>query len=65
MKKISVSLSGHQTSICLEPEFIDELKKIAIRMKFSVSSIIQDIDNNRRSDTNLCSAIRVWILQHK
>ncbi|MBR5566652.1 MAG: ribbon-helix-helix domain-containing protein, partial [Alphaproteobacteria bacterium] len=25
MKKLSVSLSGHQTSITLEPEFIDAL----------------------------------------
>ena len=28
MKKISVSLSGHQTSITLEPEFIEILKKM-------------------------------------
>ncbi|MBQ0013419.1 MAG: ribbon-helix-helix domain-containing protein [Proteobacteria bacterium] len=65
MKKISVSLSGHQTSICLEPEFIDELKKIAIRTKSNISAIIRDIDNNRAPDSNLCSAIRVWILQNK
>lgn len=65
MKKISVSLSGHQTSISLEPEFINELKNIAIRMKTSVSAIINNIDSTRAPDTNLCSALRVWILQHK
>lgn len=62
MKKISVSLSGHQTSITLEPEFIDALKQIAITRGVSIASIICDIDNKRNADTNLSSAIRVWIL---
>lgn len=62
MKKISVSLSGHQTSITLEPEFIDALKRIATARGISVASIICEIDNNRNADTNLSSAIRVWIL---
>ena len=62
MKKISVSLSGHQTSITLEPEFIDVLKRIAGTRGVSIASIICEIDNNRAPDTNLSSAIRVWIL---
>lgn len=62
MKKISVSLSGHQTSITLEPEFIDVLKRIANARGVSVASIISDIDNTRTPDSNLSSAIRVWIL---
>jgi predicted DNA-binding ribbon-helix-helix protein len=62
MKKISVSLSGHQTSITLEPEFIDVLKRIATARGISVAAIISDIDNNRNADTNLSSAIRVWVL---
>ncbi|MBP3316218.1 MAG: ribbon-helix-helix domain-containing protein [Alphaproteobacteria bacterium] len=62
MKKISVSLSGHQTSITLEPEFIDVLKRIAAARGVSVASIICEIDNSRAPDTNLSSAIRVWIL---
>lgn len=62
MKKISVSLSGHQTSITLEPEFIDVLKRIATARGVSIASIISEIDNNRNTDTNLSSAIRVWIL---
>ncbi len=63
MKKISVSLSGHQTSITLEPEFIDALQKLAIRHNRSVASIINEIDTTRKPDTNLSSAIRVWVLQ--
>ena len=62
MKKISVSLSGHQTSITLEPEFIDILKKIATKRGISIASIISELDNTRAPDTNLSSAVRVWIL---
>jgi predicted DNA-binding ribbon-helix-helix protein len=65
MKKISVSLSGHQTSISLEQEFIDALHQIAARKNVSVASIINAIDATRRPDTNLSSAIRVWVLQNK
>lgn len=62
MKKISVSLSGHQTSITLEPEFIDILTSAAKSQNTSVASIISSIDNTRAPDTNLSSAVRVWIL---
>ncbi len=62
MKKISISLSGHQTSISLEPEFIAELQRIAHENKKSVASIISDIDSSRPAHSNLSSAIRVWIL---
>lgn len=64
MKKISVSLSGHQTSISLEPEFINALRNIAIKHNKSVASIIADIDSNRTPDTNLSSAVRIWILKY-
>lgn len=64
MKKISVSLSGHQTSISLEPEFIAELKHIAKKNDTSIASIISSIDERRGPNTNLSSAIRVWILNH-
>ena len=62
MKKISVSLTGHQTSISLEPEFVDALHKIADTRNMSVSELIKHIDDNRTPNTNLSSAIRVWIL---
>ncbi len=63
MKKISVSLSGHQTSISLESEFIDALHELALAQNKSIASIIAHIDDNRTPDTNLSAAIRVWILQ--
>lgn len=62
MKKISVSLSGHQTSITIEDEFMSALREIATQRGLSITSIIKQIDNKRTPDTNLSSAVRVWIL---
>lgn len=64
MKKLSVSLSGHQTSISLEPEFILELQRIAKNQNTSVAAIISNIDKTRNANSNLSSAIRVWILNN-
>jgi len=63
MHKISVSLSGHQTSISLEKEFFDVLQQIAAERKMSVASIINAIDEERKPDSNLSSEIRIWILK--
>ncbi|MCQ2571376.1 MAG: ribbon-helix-helix domain-containing protein [Alphaproteobacteria bacterium] len=63
MHKISVSLSGHQTSISLEQEFFDCLQNIAKEQNVSIASIIKSIDDTRSPDTNLSSEIRIWILK--
>ena len=63
MKKISVSLSGHQTSVSLENEFFELLKKYAKESETSVANIIKYIDENRKPDSNLSSEIRIWILK--
>jgi len=63
MHKISVSLSGHQTSISLEKEFFEVLKQLANDRKISVAAIIQQIDAKRLSNSNLSSEIRIWILK--
>ena len=62
MKKISVSLSGHQTSITLEHEFIDALHALAACAGKPIAQIINEIDCARAPDTNLSSAVRVWVL---
>ena len=62
MKKISVSLSGHQTSISLEPEFFAELVRIARDNHASIAAIIANLDATRRPNENLSSTVRVWIL---
>lgn len=63
MKKISVSLSGHQTSVSIEQEFFDILEKIAENDKTSISAIINLIDKNRKPDSNLSSEIRLYLLR--
>ena len=63
MQKISVSLSGHQTSISIEQEFFDVLQQIAKSRNVSVASIIKSIDETRNPDSNLSSETRIWILK--
>jgi len=64
MKKLSVSLSGHQTSISLEDEFIIALHEIAKEIKKPVAKIIDEIDEKRGIGTNLSSAVRIYILKY-
>ena len=60
MKKRSVKISGHVTSISLEDEFWAELKKIAAQEKLSMNALIAKIDSTRKG--NLSSALRVYVL---
>lgn len=63
MKKISVVIAGrHSTSICLEEEFLFELKRLAYIRHQSINDIITEIDKNKRT-SNLSSAIRIFILK--
>ena len=64
MKKLSVSLSGHQTSVSLEDEFLSVLREIAKKRKMSVAALVAEIDDSRKLGDNLSSAIRVWILNY-
>ena len=64
MKKLSVIIAGrHQTSISLEAEFIDRLKKIAQENNMTINQLVTEIDSKREHE-NLSSAIRVYILKH-
>lgn len=62
MRKLSVVIAGrHSTSICLEDEFLDELKEIAAARNMSLNQLVTEIDASRTIE-NLSSAIRVYIL---
>lgn len=61
MKKRSLTLAGHRTSISLEDEFWSALNELAARRGLSVSALIAEIDRVRGGH-NLSSAIRVHIL---
>ena len=60
MKKHSVELSGHRTSIALEDEFWQELKSIAKRKNMSVRQLLIQIDDAHQG--NLSSTVRLFIL---
>ena len=62
IQKRSVMLHGHKTSVSLEAEFWDCLKRIAARKRLRVSALIMRIDADRNG-TNLSSAIRLFVLQ--
>ena len=62
MKKISVIIAGrHATSICLEDEFLSELKRIATLQNKSMNEIVTEIDRTKKTN-NLSSAIRLFVL---
>lgn len=66
MKKRSVNILGHQTSITLEDEFWEELKACAKKRGYSLNALIAEIDETRTAhgeSKNLSSAIRIYILK--
>ena len=63
MKKRSVKIDGHATSVTLEDEFWAELQRQASARDLSINKMIAEIDSARREDQNLSSAVRVFILQ--
>jgi predicted DNA-binding ribbon-helix-helix protein len=58
----SLSLSGHRTSIALEPEFWAALSALAARRKLSLAGLITQIDATRTPEQPLASALRVYAL---
>jgi predicted DNA-binding ribbon-helix-helix protein len=60
IKKRSVRLAGHQTSISIEGAFWDQLVRIAREQDLSINSLITQLDANRTG--NLSSTIRIYVL---
>ncbi|MBN8998247.1 MAG: ribbon-helix-helix domain-containing protein [Rhizobiales bacterium] len=63
MKKRSVTIAGHRTSVSVEEPFWQALQEIAGRDGISVASLIAAIDQRRAPEDNLSSAIRVEVLR--
>jgi len=61
--KRSVVIGGHKTSVSLEEPFWSAVREIAGSQEMSVSSLLRQIDLARHN-TNLSSAIRVYVLQN-
>ncbi len=61
IRKRSILVAGHKTSISLEDEFWDGLKKIAVARNAGLGALVSEIDSKRQHG-NLSSAIRLFVL---
>ena len=59
-KRRSVIVSGHRTSVSVEPAFWDELAAIAKRRGISMNALVSEIDHARSA--SLSAAIRLYVL---
>lgn len=64
IRKRSVYIAGHATSVSLENAFWDALKDIAAARNVSLNQLIATVDRERgdAGAANLSSAIRVFVL---
>lgn len=66
LRKRSVLLAGHATSLTLEPAFWDGLEALAARRGLSLNRLVAAIDRERTEagiPSTLASAVRVAILE--
>lgn len=61
IRKRSVTLKGHATSVSLEDEYWAELRRMAKSAGLSLAELVERIDA-RRSGDNLSSALRLAVL---
>jgi predicted DNA-binding ribbon-helix-helix protein len=66
LRKRSIRLDGHKTSVTLEDAFWGAFKEIAAAQGTSVERLIATINSERRErqHTNLSSAIRLFVLDY-
>lgn len=62
VRKRSVSIGGHRTSYSVEDEFQAELVAIAAGRGLSLAALIAKVDAGRSPETNLSSALRLFVL---
>ena len=60
MKKRSITIHGHRTSVSLEEPFWTFLRAIAAQRGLSLASLVQMIDKERNG--GLSSALRLFVL---
>jgi predicted DNA-binding ribbon-helix-helix protein len=61
MRKHSLVIAGHATSVSLEQEFWDVLKEIAEKRGIALAALIAEVDAGR--EENLSSALRLLVLR--
>jgi predicted DNA-binding ribbon-helix-helix protein len=60
IRKRSVMIAGHPTSLSLEEPFWEDLRKIARRRGVSLNALVGTVDAGRSG--NLSSALRLFVL---
>jgi predicted DNA-binding ribbon-helix-helix protein len=64
VKKRSIVIDGHKSSVSLEDEFWSSLQQMAASRSVTLSKIVGDIDTGRGEIGNLSSAIRLFVLAY-
>ncbi len=62
IKKHSITVAGHTTSVSLEDAFWQELLSLAKNRGQSVNALVTEIDAKRDPALNLSSALRLYVL---
>lgn len=62
LRKRSVTVSGHRTSVSLEAPFWDALRGIAAEEGRSLNDLVSEVDRGRDPGTGLSSALRLRAL---
>ncbi|WP_208431374.1 ribbon-helix-helix domain-containing protein [Bartonella doshiae] len=62
VRKISIRIDGHATSVSLEQPFLDILKAVAHKKGQSLAFLITDIDRKRPQQIKLSASLRVYAL---
>ena len=63
IRKRSVKVAGHETSVTLEDPFWQALREIAAEREITTSTLLNSIAS-KRGESNLSSAVRVFVLEH-
>ena len=66
LRKRSLTLDRHRTSVALEPVFWDLLERTAAERRLSLAALVAEIDRARVAaggGDNLSSALRVWLVE--
>ena len=61
LRKRSVNIAGHPTSLTLEEPFWRDLKRVATQRGMSLNALIAEVDSERQG--NLSSALRLFVLE--
>jgi predicted DNA-binding ribbon-helix-helix protein len=62
VRKRSIRIAGHRTSVALEAEFWEALERLAAQRGLSLAALVGEIDGTRQA-TNLASALRLHVLE--